>query len=134
MHKRSVLIATAAMLSAAISAAAARPTPEERLSKLLAGRVAGDPVSCIDLRDIQSSEIVDRTAIVYRVGADQLYVNRPTGGARQLDRDDVLVTQTSTSQLCSIDVVRLLDRTSQFQTGFVSLGKFVPYVRPRQAK
>lgn len=130
MRKLSMLIAGAAILSAALPAAAARPTPEQRLDKLLAGRVAGKPVKCINLRDIRSSEIIDGTAIVYRTGANRLYVNRPTGGAQQLDDDDVLVTRTFTSQLCNIDIVRLVDRSSRFETGFVSLGDFVPYVRP----
>jgi hypothetical protein len=134
MRTFSLLFAGVAILSTAVPAAAAtrtaRPTPEQRLAKLLAGRVAGEPVHCISLRDIRSSEIIDGTAIVYRTGGNRLYVNRPRGGAQQLDYDDVLVTRTSTSQLCSIDIVRLVDRTSRFETGFVSLDDFVPYARP----
>lgn len=115
---------------AAISAAAgaASPSPEARLEKLLDGRVAGKPVSCINLRSIQSTEIIDGTAIVYRVGS-RLYVNRPSG-ARQLDRDDIMVTRSIGSQLCRIDMVRLVDRTALFPTGFVNLGEFVPYTKP----
>jgi hypothetical protein len=112
-----------------IAAGAARLAPEARLAKLLDGRVAGKPVDCINLRSIQSSEIIDGTAIVYRVGK-RLYVNRPRGGAEQLDRDDILATRTIGSQLCRIDMVRLIDRTSRFSTGFVSLGEFVPYTKP----
>jgi hypothetical protein len=134
MRKFSISIAAAAILSTAMPAVAARPTPQQRLDKLLAGRVAGKPVNCISLRDIRSSEIIDGTAIVYRTGANRLYVNRPRGGEQQLDDDDILVTNTYTSQLCSIDIVRLLDRTSRFETGFVSLGEFVPYVRAETAK
>jgi hypothetical protein len=130
MSIHSILIAGAALLAAAVPASAATPTPQARLDKLLEGRVAGKPVDCINLRDIRSSEIIDRTAIVYRTGANRLYVNRPRGGESQLDRDDILVTRTSSSQLCSIDTVGLLDRTSRFQTGFVSLGAFVPYAKP----
>jgi len=134
MRASSILIAGTAILLAALPAAAARPSPQQRLDTLLEGRVAGDPVNCINLRDIRSSEIIDGTAIVYRTGANRLYVNRPTGGERQLDDSDILVTNTYSPQLCSIDIVRLLDRTSRFETGFVSLGKFVPYVRPKTAR
>jgi len=122
----------AALLAAALPAQAASPAAtakaEARLAKALDGRVAGKPVDCINLRDIQSSEIIDRTAILYRVGS-KLYLNRPDMGQESLDSDDILVTRTSTSQLCSLDTVRLVDRNSQFQTGFVGLGKFVPYTR-----
>ena len=115
-----------AMLAGTASAAVA---PEVRLDKLLAGRVAGQPVDCINSRDIRSTQIIDRTAIVYQVGS-KLYVNRPRAGASSLDRDDILVTrQFGTSQLCRIDTVRLVDRAAMFPTGFVALGDFVPYTR-----
>jgi len=39
------------------------------------------------------------------------------------------VLKTSGSQLCSIDSIQLHDRSSQMYSGFVSLGKFVPYRR-----
>ena len=89
-----------------------------------------EPVDCISLNRIRSSRIIDRTAIIYDAGGT-LYVNRPRAGAEQLDRWDALVTRLSTSQLCSIDTVRLYDTTSRFETGFVFLGDFVPYRRPR---
>jgi hypothetical protein len=124
--------ALAAMLAASGSAIA-RPSAaergQERLDKLLAGRVAGKPVSCISLHNIQSSEIIDRTAIVYRVGGGRLYLNRPEMGRESLNDDDIMVTKTVGSQLCRIDTVRLVDRGSRFETGFVGLGDFVPYSR-----
>ena len=102
---------------------------ETKLAKALAGRVAGKPVNCINLRDIRSSTIFDRTAILYDAGG-KLYLNRPRSGASSLDNDDILVTKTNSSQLCSIDMVRLVDRTAHFPTGFVTLGEFVPYSKP----
>lgn len=125
---RPLLIAAAAL--AAVPATAAAP-PEERLARMLDGRVAGAPVDCINQRDIRSSQIIDKTAIVYQVGA-KLYVNRPRSGASWLDRNDILVTRTvGTSQLCRIDPVNLVDRTALFPSGFVTLGEFVPYTRAR---
>lgn len=105
---------------------------EAKLARALEGRVAGKPVDCINLRDIRSSEIIDRTAILYRTSGNRLYLNRPTAGQESLDRDDILVTDTHSSQLCSIDTIKLLDRTSYFYSGFVGLGSFVPYVKSQQ--
>lgn len=102
--------------------------PEDQLAKLLEGRVAGEPQNCIPLSMARSSQVIDKTAIVYRVGST-LWVNRPEGGASSLDDDDILVTKLSGSQLCSIDAVQLHDRSSHMYSGFVSLGKFVPYRR-----
>jgi hypothetical protein len=106
---------------------------ERALSEVLTGRSPGRPVNCISLRAVRSSLIIDRTAIVYDVGGT-LYVNRPRSGASSLDDDDVLITRTTGSQLCRLDMVRLVDRGSRVQSGSVSLGQFVPYARPRPTR
>lgn len=123
------LIAASAVPATAAGSATRAEKAEARLAKVLEGRVAGKPVDCLPLYNIRSSEIIDGTAIVYRTSGNQLYVNRPDIGASSLDRDDILVTDTHSSQLCSIDTVRLLDSTSRFYTGFVGLGEFVPYTK-----
>ena len=124
------ILAAAAVLSVTAVDARPRLTGEAKLAKLLEGRVAGEPTDCIYLPSVRSSQIIDKTAIVYGSGKT-IYVNRPRGGERSLDADDVMVMDLrgSGSQLCSIDVVRLHDRTSFFYSGFVSLGEFVPYRR-----
>ena len=101
------------------------------MERELRGRVPGRPVNCIPLRQIRSSRIIDRTAILYEVGST-IYVNRPRAGRESLDRSDTLVTDTHSSQLCSIDTVKLYDASARMQRGFVFLGEFVPYrkVRP----
>ena len=119
-------IIAAAAVVAVPATAREKLTPDAQLAKMLEGRVAGEPQDCIQLSSARSSTIIDGTAIVYRVGST-LWVNIPRGGASSLDDDDILVTKTVGSQLCSIDAVELHDRTSHFYSGFVSLGKFVPY-------
>lgn len=125
------LLAGAALLAAPVANARYRDTPDQQLAKLLKGRVAGKPVDCINLVRTGASQVIDGKAIVYTVGST-LYVNEPRGGAEQLDNNSILVTNTFGSQLCSIDPVRLIDRNSFFPRGFVSLGQFVPYARPKK--
>lgn len=130
-HLIPALFAAAALAAVpAASSAREKLTPEAKLDKLLEGRVAGPPQDCIPLSSAGGSQIIDKTAIVYRVGST-LWVNRPKGGAESLDDDDILVTKTTGSQLCSIDVVQLHDRASHMYSGFVSLGEFVPYRRAK---
>jgi hypothetical protein len=126
------LILAAGALSAALAAPAtgrANVAAEARLARALEGRVAGAPVNCINLRDIRTSEIFDRTAILYRTNGNKLYVNRPTMGGESLDRFDTMVIATQLPQLCNVDVVRLVDPTIGMQTGVVGLGSFVPYTK-----
>ncbi|MET0309643.1 MAG: hypothetical protein ABW023_13130 [Sphingomonas sp.] len=127
----SLILASAAL--AVPASAADQKTPQQQLDKLLEGRVAGKPTNCISLTSASSSQVVDGKAIVYRVGGT-LYVNEPRSGADSLDSDDILVTKTYGSNLCSIDTINLVDRTSRFPRGFVILGDFVPYTKPKQPK
>ncbi|MET1757088.1 hypothetical protein ABVV53_16730 [Novosphingobium sp. RD2P27] len=118
------VMATGLVASPAL-AAKERLTGEAKLAKLLEGREAGKPVSCISSWQARETRVIDGTAIVYRVGGT-LYVNRPTN-ADMLDDDDILVTRQHIGQLCRPDTVQLHDRTSFFYSGFVGLQDFVPY-------
>ena len=126
------ILAAAALAASPTVSAKEKRTPEEQLSKLLEGRVAGKPSDCITLSSVDSSQVIAKTAIVYRDGST-LWVNRPRSGADSLGDDDVLVTKTTGSQLCSIDTVQLHDRSTHFWRGFVSLGEFVPYRKVKAA-
>lgn len=135
MKTLSLTAALAAVAFAATPAVAAPTDPAAELAKAVEGRVEGKPVDCLYLRDIRSTRVIPRTAIVYETLDGTRYVNRPRSGARSLNAFDILLTDTRSSQLCSIDVVRLLDQSTRFQTGFVGLGEFVPYPRPgREAR
>lgn len=129
---RAILCLIGVMLTAATLPAQAAPRldPEARLARELQGRVAGKPVSCIPQREIQSAQIFERTAILYKVG-NVWYLNRPASGANFLDRDDILVTDTHSSNLCNVDIVRLVDQGSRFPSGSLGLGQFVPYKKPK---
>lgn len=127
--KTSTLAATLALLATAVGslAHAAPANGEARLQREIAGRTAGEPVDCIRLSDIRSSRIIDGTAIVFETTGNRLYVNTPPNGASSLDSSYVMIFDTHTPQLCSIDTVRLRDMTAKMDAGFVGLGKFVPY-------
>ncbi|MGE3692914.1 MAG: hypothetical protein AB7F98_16185 [Novosphingobium sp.] len=125
-----VLASAAALLTAPALQAKERLTGEQQLAKLLEGREAGEPVNCIPHSSTREARIIDKTAIVYDWG-NVIYVNRPDQ-ASDLDDDDIMVTTLHGSQLCSVDVVRMHDRSSFFYSGFVGLNKFVPYRRVAQ--
>ena len=135
MRKLLPLIAGSLLLAAtgATAASAANPVDREaELSRALDGRVAGEPVDCIDLNRVHSTRIINDTAIIYDAGRT-LYVNRPRGGADSLDRWDTIVTRLHSRRLCSIDTVHMIDPSSRMLTGIVFLGEFVPYRREESA-
>jgi hypothetical protein len=131
---RKILLALAASaILAAPAVAAPRLHGEAELAKMLEGRTAGKPVDCIDLSRVQSSQIIDGTAIVYDVGRT-LYVNRPRGGAESLDNWSTMVLKPFDHELCRVDTVQLIDSGSHFYKGSVFLGDFVPYTKERAAR
>jgi len=125
-----LILAAAAAMTAVPAEAAPRRSPEEQLQHELRGRIAGEPVNCINLRSSRSSRIIDKTAILFDVGGT-IYVNRPRSGAEVLDRRDAQVVRPFGSQLCAIDTIRMIDPVTGFFSGTVFLGEFVPYRRVR---
>lgn len=131
--KFGLALAAASMLAVPVAVEArTQKTPQEQLDKLLKDRVAGKPVDCIWMSNVDSTVVIDKTAIVYKAGSTY-YVNYPRTGAESLNDDDVLVTKLWGSNLCSVDTVQLHDRISGMWSGFVGLGKFVPYTREKVA-
>lgn len=129
MRAMIALLAGSLLFASGAAQAAPDRTPEAQLAKALAGRVAGKPVDCLTLLSIRSTRIIDKTAILYEAAGGAIYVNRPRSGASSLSRGAVLVTDTHSSQLCSIDIVKLYDTGSRMQLGWVGLGEFVPYTK-----
>jgi hypothetical protein len=130
MRKLLPLLIGTLVLGAA-SAQAARPVDREaELARALEGRVAGDPVDCIDLHRVHGTRIIADTAIIYDAGGT-LYVNRPRAGASSLNHWDALLTRLPTNQLCSVDAVQMINPSTRTMTGIVMLGDFVPYRRVR---
>lgn len=120
----------------AIAAGPAQAQPRERLSgeaelaRALEGRVAGEPVDCVNLRAVRSSRVIRGTALLYDAGS-VIYVNRPRAGAEALDNWSAQVSRPFNNRLCSIDPVQMIDLVTGSYHGTVFLDEFVPYRRVR---
>lgn len=101
---------------------------EERLARLLEGRVAGEPQDCIRDFGNRRMTIIDRTALVFHVG-DTVWVNR-TENPEQIDDWDRLVFRKFTaSRTCNHEPVTTENRQTGIYTGNLFLTDFVPYRR-----
>lgn len=132
MRKIATFMAATAFLAGSAASAAPGGGAEAKLAKALEGRVAGEPVRCLSLHQIRSTQIIDGTAILYDAGRT-VYVNKPASGASSLRDGKVMVTKTIASQLCSIDTVKLYDTGSRMPSGWVGLGEFVPYTKVKNS-
>jgi hypothetical protein len=124
--KRILILSASAMLALPAVSATPKMTDTERLEKALAGRTAGKPQSCVQLRDLGDSQVIGDD-ILYRANHKILYRNQSSGGCEGARRGDALITRTYSSRLCRGDVVRTADLRAGFDSGFCILGDFVPY-------
>lgn len=114
-------------------AAAELTKGEKRLAKLLEGRMAGEPQSCIRSLPTDRVTTIPGTAYVYSRG-NTIYVQR-TRNPDDISRSDVLVVQPfSGTQLCRQDIATTVDRFVGFLTGVVQFEDFVPYTRVDQGE
>jgi hypothetical protein len=127
-----VIAAVSALALAGTASAAPRLKGEAQLAKMLEGRVAGQPTSCIRTWPNDGMKPIDKTALVFGHG-DVIYVNRTTDPA-SIDEDDALVVRKMgiSRELCRTDIVTTYDTASRFTTGNVFLTEFVPYRRIRR--
>jgi hypothetical protein len=101
---------------------------EARLARMLEGRTAGAPVSCINTIRSDKMQVVDGVAVVYDAGKT-IYVARPVD-PRMLGRNDALVLDRfSPVRLCVQESMRTIDRYDHYHTGVVFLQDFVPYTK-----
>lgn len=121
------LAALAALATAGPSLARERLSGDQQLAKLLEGRVAGTPKSCINTFAHRDSRVIDGTAVVYGRGRT-IWVNR-TANPEDLDNWDAMLVRQFGTQLCRQDIVTTFDTTTGMYTGNVFLTEFVPYTR-----
>jgi hypothetical protein len=126
-----------AVLALALAACASNepaestPDDEARLAAEIEGRVAGEPVSCVPMRNLGGNRSVGERAIVFdsAVGSSTIYVNRPAAGCPNLRGGYALRVRTTSSQLCRGDIAGVFDPVSGVEIGSCALGDFTPYRR-----
>lgn len=128
---KKVASAAAALALLAAPALQAQDEPvmtkgETRLAKMLEGRVAGEPKSCINTFGSRGLTTIDDTALVYKSGKT-IWVNYTRTPDAIDDSDYLVIRKFGNSQLCRTDQVTTYDRTGNFFSGVIFLDDFVPY-------
>jgi Family of unknown function (DUF6491) len=111
--------------------AALNPKQLALLEKNLAGKQAGEPVNCVSTLQNNDAIKVSDDIILYRVSSRLVYRNDLRSSCPGLARDtDIMVTRVTGSQICSGDIIHLVDRSSGIGGAACSYGKFTPYRSP----
>jgi hypothetical protein len=97
-----------------------------------APQVEPKSVSCINLRDIDSTDVKDDQTIIFKMRGKKYYKNILPYKCSRLGFEKAYSLRTSTSQICSVDIIRVLENyggTLKEGAG-CGLGKFVEYTPP----
>jgi hypothetical protein len=104
---------------------------QQALATQLAGRVAGQPTSCLPTHRANNQMNISDNTILFDFG-NTIYRNDPPGGCAGLGSGHyALVTTTIGSSLCRGDIAQVKDIQSGVVRGTCSLGDFIPYTRVR---
>lgn len=104
-------------------------TPQTRLSRELAGRIAGEPQACVPVHQNHALQAVDDRTIVYRT-PQAVWVNRLAATCSGLRPISTLIVDTFSGRFCRGDLVRGLEAGSAIPGPTCALGDFVPWRRP----
>jgi len=129
------LLVVGAALVACTTTAAEQPTrsaaKQSEYEHLVAGKVAGPPVSCLPTYRQNEMVVIDERTIAFRDGGRRTYVNHMQGACSNLGGTYALVTRTfGSAQLCRGDIGQVVDLTNHFTVGSCVFGDFVPYTKP----
>ena len=94
-------------LSLAASAVLAPAVLNARSSKPDNLVPAGDPVNCIQLSQIRSSQVRDNQTIDFEMSGGKIYRNTLPNSCPGLGFEERFAFKTSQSQLCSVDIIKI---------------------------
>ena len=125
------------IVAAAIAGCSTAPEPGRSaeaaatLDRTLAGRIAGQPMSCLPPYGRQEMITIDQNTILFKSGRTVFRNDLRSGGCANLGGSYSLVTNSSSGRLCSGDIAQVADIRNGITVGSCVLGDFVPYTLPR---
>ena len=103
---------------------------QRQYEQLLAGKVAGPPMSCIPYYNSNDMVVIDEQTVAFKVGTGRVYVNHMQGGCSNLGGSYALVTRgVGSSGLCRGDIAQVVDVMNRMTVGSCVFGDFIPYTR-----
>jgi hypothetical protein len=101
---------------------------EAHLQKLIAGKAAGKPMTCLPSGRSDNMIIVDDNTVFYRAGSRLYRQDFQGGNCNGLGSGHyALVTRQFGGSLCRGDIAQVMDVSNGFTVGNCIVGEFVPY-------
>jgi len=125
------------LVAMAVASCATAPEPATRgaeaqrnFERLIAGKTAGAPQTCVPTINTSDLTIIDGRTIAYRLGSRTTYIVHLSGGCSGLTSGYTLVTEHfGGSGPCRGDAARVVDLTSRIPVGSCIVNQIVPYTQ-----
>jgi hypothetical protein len=127
------------LVGAALASCSTAPQPgrsahaENHFRQLIAGKVAGQPVTCLASYRARDMVVIDDSTIAFRESRSRVWVSNLRSSCSNLGSGHyALVTRTfGGTGLCSGDIAEVADLSNGFTVGSCVVGEFTPYTKPR---
>lgn len=120
------------LLAAAVLAAAAATPADARTREAPVATPAGAPLDCLNRTLIRETRVRDDKTIDFYTVGGKVYRNTLPNSCPELGFDEAFSYSTSTSQLCSVDIITVLRQGGGLRRGAsCGLGKFQPVTLAR---
>lgn len=108
------------------------PSGERAYQSLIAGKVPGQPVSCLPSYNANDMSVIDGRTLAFRVGTRTVYLVHLTEGCDLLGSGNyaLLSRQYGGPGLCRGDIQQVVDTMNRMNVGSCSIADIVPYTRP----
>lgn len=127
MRALSLTMVAAAVLASGCATKTATPGPATATSAAPAPVVAGEPVNCVQLQNIRETRVIDDRTIDFIMRDGRVLRNNLPISCPQLGFERAFTYRTSITQLCSVDIITVIQQSAGIRTGAsCGLGKFTP--------
>jgi|TARA_R110000765_G_scaffold318273_2_gene410589 hypothetical protein len=132
MHLPTTIIIASALAVSGMALAAEKTSKDDKYEI----RMIGEPKSCITRSRIRSTEVIDDQTIDFKMNNGDIYRNKLPHKCSGLAFEKAFSYKTSTNQLCSVDIIHVLDQTAgRIETrGSCGLGEFQQIEKIRKQK
>lgn len=106
---------------------------ERAYQSLIAGKVPGQPISCLPNYNSNNMTVIDGRNIAFSVGSRTVYLVRLTGGCDLLGGGGpyaLLSRQFGGQGTCRGDIQQVVDTLNRMTVGSCTVAEIVPYTRP----
>jgi len=122
-----ILLTVAGCTAADVKPQPMSPKEQAELGRVLDGKVAGKPISCVSSVNGRNLRAIGDSTLVYQIRKDLVYKNELSGRCNGLSWGDTLILNVRNSQYCRGDIARVVNLQSGMLSGSCALGDFVPY-------